>query len=149
MFSAMDRSICIVGVGARTAVGTTAPATAAAMRAGITAMGNHPFMIDKAGNPMVVCVDPTLPVQLDTLERFLELALRPAYEALMPVLENSKVKPRISILIALPEDRPGTPENFRNEFYKRFASEIASHISIQELHCYPLGLKKIILKKGN
>ena len=50
----------VVGVGARCAVGLTAPAAAAAARAGISRLTEHPFMLDKAGEPMVVARDPTI-----------------------------------------------------------------------------------------
>jgi 3-oxoacyl-[acyl-carrier-protein] synthase-1 len=139
MFSTMGQSICIVGTGARTAVGLSAPASAAAVRAGVAVMGDHPFMIDKMGNPMVVCMDSTLSAELETIERFLELALTPAREALVPLLEKSKAPPRVSVLLALPEERPGRPEYFQNRFTERFGSALAKEITIQQLVCYSLG----------
>lgn len=139
MLASARQSICIVGTGARTAVGLSAPATAAAARAGIAAMGNHPFMIDKMGAPMVVCADPTLPVELETMERFLELALTPAREAMMVLLEKSKAPPRVSVLLALPEERPGTPKYFQNKFAERFGSALAKEVNIQQLTCHSLG----------
>lgn len=139
MLASARQSICIVGTGARTAVGLSAPATAAAARAGIAAMANHPFMIDKMGAPMVVCADPTLPVELETIERFLELAVTPAREALMALLEKSNAPPRVSVLLALPEERPGTPGYFQNKFVERFGSALAKEINIQQLTCHSLG----------
>jgi hypothetical protein len=53
-------TICIVGVGAVTAVGLTAPSAAAAVRAGIAGFGEHPFMIDRQGEPMIVAAVPNL-----------------------------------------------------------------------------------------
>ena len=53
-------AVVVVGVGARTAVGMTAPATAAAVRAGIAGFEKHPFVVDTAGNPMIVAGAPYL-----------------------------------------------------------------------------------------
>lgn len=139
MSSTYNQSVCIVGTGARTAVGTTAPATAAAVRAGIAVMAEHPYMIDKMGNPMLVCMDSTLPVELTIIERYLELAISAAREALAVLLRSDKSISGVTILLALPENRPGIPDNFRNEFSRRFATALASVINIQELHCYLAG----------
>ncbi len=51
---------CIIGLGARTPLGRTACATAAAARAGITRLTAHPRMVDKAGDPCVVAMDQEL-----------------------------------------------------------------------------------------
>jgi 3-oxoacyl-[acyl-carrier-protein] synthase-1 len=102
-------------------------------------MGNHPFMIDKMGNSMVVCADFTLPIELAMTDRFLELALNPACEALRGLLERCQAPPRVSVLLALPEQRPGVPEYFQNSFAERLAFALGPEIHIQELRCYPLG----------
>ena len=133
------QSVCIVGTGAQTAVGQGAPATAAAARAGIAAMGNHPFMVDQMGAPMVVCAVPNLGVDLDAVERFLQLALTPAREALAPVLQHSKARLHCSVFVALPEQRPGMPEHFENTFAEKFASVLAKDINIQQLVVNSLG----------
>jgi 3-oxoacyl-[acyl-carrier-protein] synthase-1 len=139
MTSTYNQSVCVVGTGARTAVGLTAPATAAAVRAGIAVMAEHPYMIDKMGNPMLVCMDSTLPVELPMIERYLELAISAAKEALATLLKSGKTISGITVLLALPEKRPGIPDNFRTEFSRRFATALASEINIQELYCYLVG----------
>lgn len=48
---------CIIALGARTPLGRTARATAAAARAGITRLTAHPRMVDKAGDPCVVAMN--------------------------------------------------------------------------------------------
>lgn len=133
------QAICIVGAGARTPVGLNAPSTAAAVRAGVAMMKDHPFMIDKMGAPMVVCADPALPVELGSTDRLLELALAPAREALRPLLEKSRTPPRVSIFFALPEERPGRPRNLDGTFAERFTSSLATTISVQDVACHPLG----------
>ena len=51
--------VVVVGAGARTTVGMSAPATAAAVRAGIAGFGEHPFMVDTAGKRMVIARAPS------------------------------------------------------------------------------------------
>jgi 3-oxoacyl-[acyl-carrier-protein] synthase-1 len=139
MASITRPSIRIIGIGARTPVGLSAPAAAAAVRAGVAVMADHPFMIDKAGAPMVVCIDPALPVELGLADRILELAISSAREALKPVLERVRKLPRIRIILALPEDRPGKPDRLANTFTERFISALGIDIPVLDLTCHSLG----------
>lgn len=134
-----SQGIPIVGIGARTPVGFSAPATAAAIRAGLAMMQDHPFMIDKRGKPMVVCHDAELAPDLGGIERLLQLALPPALEALKPVLETGTQFPPVCVFLALPEKRPGRPENLETIFGQRFGSHLAKTIGIQQLSCHALG----------
>src|SRR5262245_2803425 len=60
--TAMPHRVYVVGTGASTAIGLSAPATAAAVRAGIAGMVRHPFLIDKMAAPMLICANPVLPI---------------------------------------------------------------------------------------
>jgi 3-oxoacyl-[acyl-carrier-protein] synthase-1 len=102
-------------------------------------MAEHPFMIDSMGARMMVCADPILPAELTIAERFLELALPSARECLRPLIEKARTLPRINLLLALPEDRPGRPEHLESIIAERFASALAKEVIIQELTCYSLG----------
>ncbi len=73
--------LCIVSTGARTPVGLQAAPSAAAARAGILAAGEHPFMVDRAGDPYYVGLDPTLRA-LGRRDRTIALAISAATEAL-------------------------------------------------------------------
>ena len=137
MGSTTQQGIWIAGTGARTPVGLNAPATAAAVRAGISAMAEHPFMIDKMGAPMVVCADPQLPAELEVADRFLELAVPAAREALKPLHGKNKSLPRVSVIVALPEERPGRPERLNKIFAGQFATELEKEIKIQDVQCHP------------
>ena len=53
----MAVSVHIIATGARTPLGLRAASSAATLRAGISGMGEHPFMIDQAGNPMPGALD--------------------------------------------------------------------------------------------
>lgn len=83
-----EDSICIVGAGAQTPVGRSILASTAAVRCGISAYAEHPFMFDEDGEPMTVAraswLDETLPLE----DRIVTLAIDAAREALRP-LETS------------------------------------------------------------
>ena len=136
MTAMLDR-VYVVGTGATTAVGLSAPATAAAVRAGIAAVARHPFLIDKMAAPMLICANPSLPIELSAIDRMLQLAVGPAMEALRPVLERARTPPTVSVLVALPEDRPGMPPHLKSSFAGRFSALAAA--SVQDLICHSLG----------
>ncbi len=102
-------SVCIVGVGAQTAVGLTAPSAAAAVRAGIPGFGEHPFMIDQQGEPMIVARVPGLEDKPDALTRHIGLAVQPAREALSPLAACRNQVGNIPLFLGLPPNRPGRP----------------------------------------
>lgn len=101
--------IVVVGVGARCAVGLTAPAAAAAARAGISRLTEHPFMLDKAGEPMVVARDPTIDPMLQDAQRMVRLCESALREALAPLTERAINPPSLEVMIGLPSPRPGLP----------------------------------------
>jgi 3-oxoacyl-[acyl-carrier-protein] synthase-1 len=101
-------------------------------------MAEHPFMIDKAGNPMVVCADAVLPVATQGVERLLGLALPAAREALQPAM-RLRARPRVYVYVGLPEARPGRPEQLEGKFSERMVATLSESITIQDLDCYPLG----------
>jgi 3-oxoacyl-[acyl-carrier-protein] synthase-1 len=102
-------------------------------------MQDHPFMIDKYGEPMVVSRDAELPLELAGAERFLSLAQPPALEALAPLVNNDSPLPPASVLVALPEERPGRPHNLEDTFTQQFRSHLAQVLDIQHLGCHALG----------
>src|SRR5262245_25923922 len=99
--------VVVVGVGARTAVGMTAPATAAAVRAGIAGFTHHPFMMDTDGNPMVVAFAPYLDIGLTGVARMAELAGPAAVEAVAGIVSVPCGGQPIPVFVGLPPDRPG------------------------------------------
>jgi 3-oxoacyl-[acyl-carrier-protein] synthase-1 len=99
----------IVGVGARTPVGLRADTTAAAVRAGISRVGEHPYMVDRVGEPMYFAFDRALGPDPTGRERLLGLA-RPALLEACAGLDRSE-SPRVDLLLGLPEPRPGFTED--------------------------------------
>src|SRR5687767_9292416 len=101
-------SLVILGVGAQTAVGRSAAASAAAVRAGISAAYDHPFCLDRTREPMVVCGAAWLPAAIQGIKRFKLLAEEAALEALKSLPDLPTIRP-IPVLVGLPEARPGRP----------------------------------------
>lgn len=92
--------VSVIGMGARTPVGLTAAHTAAAVRAGISRLGEHPYMIDRAGLPYIVAMDRTLGVHTRH-ERLLALVCSAIDEAMSQVGTNRDLE--LPVYLALPE----------------------------------------------
>jgi 3-oxoacyl-[acyl-carrier-protein] synthase-1 len=113
--------VAIIGVGAQTAVGLNAASSAAAVRAGIARLREHPFMLDRSWEAMMVgMVSHILPDVIGS-ERFIKLALPAVQEALSPLNGLEKKLPPLPLLIGLPAARPGLPENLAAKIASGFA----------------------------
>lgn len=99
--------IVVVGVGAATAVGLSAEASAAAVRAGIPGLKDHPYMIDRRGDPFVVAMAPYLALDLRADSRMAELARIAAQEAVAAMQPRAQSPIPVSIVLGLPQVRPG------------------------------------------
>lgn len=98
--------IFLTGLGACTAVGRTAPATAAAVRAGISGFAQHRFMLDTIGKPMRVAAAPWLDAGLPAGQRMERLLFAAIDEALADAAPGAA---RLGLALALPGPRPGLP----------------------------------------
>jgi len=134
----MVNQLAVVGVGARTPVGLDAPSTAAAVRARISVMREHPFMLDDHAAPMVICADATLPINCTGSDRLLALAVPAAREALRPLLKNGIASARIGLLLALPEDRLGRGAQSKT-VVSRLVSKLAQDIRVDPIDCLYIG----------
>lgn len=94
------REACILGSVARTALGVSGWASAAAAQAGISRVQEHPFMVDKAGDPYRLAVEPTL-VAHDRVERMEAMAVAALRELIdqLPQIDGNK----ITVLLGVPE----------------------------------------------
>jgi 3-oxoacyl-[acyl-carrier-protein] synthase I len=103
----MTTSIHIVATGAHTPLGLQAPPAAAAVRAGISALNHHPFMVDGVGDLMpgalVSCIDP----RIVGPKRMLLLAEPALYEACEPLSSVRGPRLRLPVYLGLPGLRPG------------------------------------------
>jgi 3-oxoacyl-[acyl-carrier-protein] synthase-1 len=111
-FTVEPEAVYVVGIGAQTPVGRKALIAAAAVRCGISAYAEHPFMIDRLGEPMVVAradwLDETLPARA----RITQLGIDAAAEA-VSVLEKVSTTIGLAAFLSLsvdnlPEERDQT-----------------------------------------
>lgn len=100
----MPPGVHIVALAARTAVGLVAEATAAAIRARISRVGEHPFLVDVNGERIVCGRDPRIAPELGGGAR-LSALVRPVLREIATKLPS--VQSRVPFLLALPEPRPG------------------------------------------
>lgn len=103
--------VAIAGLGAATPVGRTALASAAAVRAGISALGEHPFMVDAVGEPMRVAQCPWMASEPRLAGRITDCLVIAVRDALAPLLasEGGATLRRL-LFVNLPSTRPALPE---------------------------------------
>lgn len=107
----MTTSVYIIATGARTPLGVRSAPSAAAYRAGISGMGEHPFMIDQVGDPMPGALDVELDPGLMGPERLLALLETALREACAPLGRDPQtLHLRLPLYLGLPEIRPGFTE---------------------------------------
>lgn len=117
-------SVLVAGVGARTAVGMTAAATAAAVRAAVAGFSQHPFMVDGTDKPMVVASCPALEIDLSGAERLAELAGPAVVEAVAPLIAAELLEQPVPTFIGLPAPRPGRPTAVATTVTNRIWAEL-------------------------
>ena len=103
----MTTSVNIVAAGARTSLGLQALPSAAALTAGISSIGEHPFMIDQVGDPMPGALDSLIDPGIMGPERLLILAEAALREACTLLNNTKEPLQRIPVYLGLPEYRPG------------------------------------------
>ena len=99
--------VYLVAIGARTGVGLTAESSAAAVRAGISAITQHPNFVNCLGKPMKMVRDALLAPEMRVVDRMSELVIA-AIRQLPSIQDNSM---RILLVICVPQPRPGLPDN--------------------------------------
>jgi 3-oxoacyl-[acyl-carrier-protein] synthase-1 len=123
--------VAIIGVGARTPVGLTADASAAAWRAGVSRLGFHPRFVDKAGEPMRAAFDARLDPDLPVAARMLEMATAAVQEACAGLATVGR--PAASLLVGLPAPRPGWPELDTAPLLQRLSQVAAEFVNVQRV----------------
>jgi 3-oxoacyl-[acyl-carrier-protein] synthase-1 len=134
--------VCLCGIGARTPLGFSAAASAAAVRGSISAIGAHPIFMEKAGEPVAMArdaaLDPRLPIA-QRMEQLLVSAITEAIAAAVPPDANESLRSaRLACLIGIPEPRPGLPSDVAavlgTAVSDAFAWPLASHQVLQRGH---------------
>lgn len=114
--------IYIVGVGAQTPVGKTAPSSAAAVRAAVSRLGEHPYLTDAEGEPLQVARASWLGGALEGEARMRRLVAPAALEALAPLERANQPLPPLALLLGLPAARPGLPPDLGSRLPRLLAA---------------------------
>ncbi|HSQ57383.1 MAG TPA: beta-ketoacyl synthase N-terminal-like domain-containing protein, partial [Gemmata sp.] len=135
-----ERAVGVVGVGAQTPVGRSAPASAAAVRAGIDNFAEHPYMTDNAGEPVKVARAPWLPDDLTVTARMLALAEGAAEEALQPLQGATRLgNPSLAVFVGIPTTGPGLSEELARELKERLSESLATGFELRGVETCPNG----------
>lgn len=118
----MTRPVHIVAASARTAVGLSAESSAAAVRAGISRVRVHAFLVDLAGDEVRCGADAVLEPALLGARRLVALAESGLSEITAKLIHQSSWSPPVQAFLALPELRPG--------FSERDVGEVARALSV-------------------
>jgi 3-oxoacyl-[acyl-carrier-protein] synthase-1 len=102
-------TICLAGIAARTPVGLRPESAAAAVRAGISAVSEHPSFVDRNGEPMRLAQDAVMGSDVPLAERMRELLLSTLLQ-LPQAAALSAHGLRTLLVICAPEPRPGLPD---------------------------------------
>lgn len=117
-------SIYIVGAGAQTSVGRSVLAAAAAVRCNLASFSEHPFVIDKHGEPMVVARADWLDETLPLADRIVALAVDAAQEALHPLAAQlPALRRQMRVHLALSAENLPDPVRRKNVL-DRFAAGV-------------------------
>ncbi len=126
-------AICITGVGATTAVGLNAVATAAAVHASISGFQEHPYMINQEGEPYMLAMVPSIDPTINGIERYIELVTPAIIEALAPLQQLSPERREVRVILGLPEQRPGLPNNLAKRLSSSIQSINTEHYQIKDV----------------
>lgn len=136
----MSIPVYIIATGARTPLGVLAAPSAAAYRAGISGMGEHPFMIDRVGDPMPGALDVQLDPGFMGPERLLALAETALREACAPLKMDAQAPQlRLPLYLGLPEVRPGFTEQDASAVRSGLTRFEGLPITISEVSVYTQG----------
>ncbi len=116
-----EDGIYVLSVGAQTPVGRSALKSAAAVRCGISAYREHPLMIDRHGEPMVVAMADWIPETLSIQDRMVRLGVDALLEAITGTAKVLRLQNLTAIFAlstaALPaeQDQFSVVQKIRNE----------------------------------
>jgi 3-oxoacyl-[acyl-carrier-protein] synthase-1 len=114
--AARESEVCICGLGARTPLGLDAASTAAAVRAGVSALSSDSGFIDKVGAPISLARDSLLGADVPVDQRLRELLVWAVAEATTGLDGTTP----LTCVFAAPEPRPGLDDNLQDLFLAMF-----------------------------
>jgi 3-oxoacyl-[acyl-carrier-protein] synthase-1 len=103
----MMTGVEVIAVAARTPVGLYAESAAAAVRAGVSRLGEHPEFVDGAGDPLRCARDPELDPGVRGAERLSALCAPVLRELAEKVFGRQPAPVMVPVYLAVPEPRPG------------------------------------------
>ena len=130
--------VVVVGLGAATAIGQSAAATAAAARAGISGFMDHPYMIDARGEPFCVAMAPWLPAEMACERRMAELVGLAAQEAMAAVASVPNVE-RVGAIVGLPSTRPGLQPDLPVRLGEDLSREVSNGVRVGNVQALSRG----------
>jgi 3-oxoacyl-[acyl-carrier-protein] synthase-1 len=131
----MTDGVEVVAVGARTPLGLAAESSAAAVRAGIGRVAEHPVLVDCTHEPVKMAWDSELDPALAAPQRMIELAASAIDEVAGKLNLGSRNAP-IPILLGLPEARPGLSQEQLRDVAHAIARRAPTDTSLQ---AFPAG----------
>lgn len=115
-----DRLPCVIGLGARTPVGRSWQSSAAAVRAGLTRLAEHPRHLDPDGRAVTVARTSWLDPARGGTGRLASLAVASAQEALAGVPAG-----KLPTWLAIAAPRPGRPARLESSLASRLIERLA------------------------
>ena len=103
----MTAAVHIAATGAQTCLGLSGPPSAAAVRAGVSGVREHPRLRHSSGDPLFGAVAGQLAPDLTGVARLLALAAPALDEACAPLDGAPASYRRVPLFLAVPEPRPG------------------------------------------
>jgi 3-oxoacyl-[acyl-carrier-protein] synthase-1 len=134
---AADRAY-VVGLGARTAVGATALASAAAVRAAVAMFGEHPYIVDREGAPVLVARDAFLSPDAGEFDRFFTLAASAIREAVAPFSQTTRRIP-LTVFMGFPPKRPGVPPDLAARLSAEIRAGLDKRFAVQDVKVFEDG----------
>jgi len=134
----VTEEIHIVAVGARTPLGMSSEASFAAVRAGITEISDHPFLVDREMEPVRLAMDFELAPELMGVERFSPMAITAIEEVCQKMESIWQDYRTLPLFLGLPEERPG----WNKEHMKIVKENIQNSplpIELEPLELFPYG----------
>lgn len=128
----MNCDSVIIGCGVRSPVGFERGPSAAAVRAGISVIAEHPFMTDRFGDAMMVTRDAELDPHLEGHDRLSALAIPAARSALAPLMKARRAA-RIAIVVGLGSKRPGLDDRTGAVLAGRLGDALRGDVTVEEI----------------
>ncbi len=135
----MSRAVHVVAVGARTPVGLQAESAAASVRARISRVRAHPFMVDSTGEKLRCAYDARLDPSLMGAARLLALAHAALGELHSKVTRNTPTPTSVPVLVALPESRPGLPAHHLEWLVQSLGAQWLANLQALQVHAVGVG----------